>query len=175
MVGGKRYKANRGVIMCTGGFENDPEMMFTYTGIQGCVPLAGVANTGDGHRACMKVGADFWHMHGGAQFWMTLRDLENTRFASVKHSFVTKQHGITVGVNGRRFYNGLGQGLWPSTEASVHGAPICACNVGYAPRPSRSSAASWPAPAACPPSGVVRLRRRPGSTRSRSPQTRCWR
>lgn len=128
VVGGKRYKANRGVIMCTGGFENDPEMMFTYTGIQGCVPLAGVANTGDGHRACMKVGADFWHMHGGAQFWMTLRDLENTRFASVKHSFVTKQHGITVGVNGRRFYNDYdGCNLYRGTEPDSN----MACNVGY--------------------------------------------
>ena len=67
VANGKRYKATRGVIMCTGGFENDPEMMFTYTGIQGCIPLAGVSNTGDGHRACMKIGADFWHMHGGAR------------------------------------------------------------------------------------------------------------
>ncbi len=128
LAAGKRYKAKRGVLMCTGGFENDPEMMFTYTGIQGCIPLAGAANTGDGHRACMKIGADFWHMHGGAQFWMTLRDLENTRFASVKHSFNTKQHGITIGVNGRRFYNDYdGCNVYKGTAADSN----MACNVGY--------------------------------------------
>lgn len=128
VANGKRYKATRGVIMCTGGFENDPEMMFTYTGIQGCIPLAGVSNTGDGHRACMKIGADFWHMHGGAQFWMTLRDLENTRFASVKHSFTTKKYGITVGINGRRFYNDYdGCNLYSGTEPDSD----MSRNVGY--------------------------------------------
>ena len=105
VAAGKRYKANRGVIMCTGGFESDPLMMFTHTGVEGAKPLAAAGNTGDGHRACMKVGADFWHMNGGAQFWMTLRDLDDTRFASVLFSFTTKANGITVGVNGRRFYN----------------------------------------------------------------------
>ena len=41
-------------------------------------PYAGKANTGDGHRICMKAGADFWHMHGGAQYWLSLRNIENT-------------------------------------------------------------------------------------------------
>lgn len=128
VAGGKRHKANRGVIMCTGGFESDPEMMFTYTGVEGVKPLAAPGNTGDGHRACMKVGADFWHMNGGAQFWMTLRNLEDTRFASVRYSFTTKEHGITVGVNGRRFYNdydgcNLYDGTVPDSDMSL--------NVGY--------------------------------------------
>ena len=103
---GKKYKANRGVVMCTGGFENDPEMLKDYTGVRG-YPFAGAANTGDGHRACMKVGADFWHMHGGAQYWLSLRDLANTKFVSTLYYFTTKEHGITVGVNGRRFYQDL--------------------------------------------------------------------
>lgn len=103
VAAGKNYKANRGVIMCTGGFENDPDMLRDYTGVRG-YPFAGRANTGDGHRACMKVGADFWHMHGGAQYWLSLRDLANTKFVSTLFSFTSKQYGITVGVNGRRFY-----------------------------------------------------------------------
>lgn len=101
---GKRYKANKGVIVCTGGFESDAEMLYNYTGVKGVFPYAGKANTGDGHRACMKVGADFWHMAGGAQYWMALRNLDNTEFVSTVWNFTTKQHGITVGVNGRRFY-----------------------------------------------------------------------
>lgn len=101
---GKRYGARRGVIMCTGGFESDPDMLYNYTGVRG-YPYAGKANTGDGHRACMKVGADFWHMHGGAQYWMGPRNLDNTAFMSTVWNFTTKQCGITVGINGRRFYN----------------------------------------------------------------------
>ena len=78
-------------------------MLRDYTGVKG-YPYAGKANTGDGHRICMKAGADFWHMHGGAQYWLSLRNIENTRFVSTLYSFTVKQHGITVGVNGRRFY-----------------------------------------------------------------------
>lgn len=89
--------------MCTGGFESDPDMLRDYTGVKG-YPYAGKANTGDGHRICMKAGADFWHMHGGAQYWLSLRNIENTQFVSTLYSFTVKQHGITVGVNGRRFY-----------------------------------------------------------------------
>lgn len=48
VAAGKRYKANRGVIMCTGGFESDPLMMFTHTGVEGAKPLAAPGNTGDG-------------------------------------------------------------------------------------------------------------------------------
>lgn len=103
VANGKRYRAKRGVVMCTGGFENDPDMLRDYTGVKG-YPYAGAANTGDGHRACMKAGAGFWHMHSGAQYWLSLRNLENTQFVSRLYSFSSKQHGITVGVNGRRFY-----------------------------------------------------------------------
>lgn len=125
---GKHYRAKRGVIMCTGGFENDPEMLRDYTGVRG-YPYAGKGNTGDGHRACMKVGADFWHMHGGAQYWLSLRDLENTKFVSTLFSFTSKQHGITVGVNGRRFY----QDFDACSNYSKYAAPDSdlSLNVGY--------------------------------------------
>ena len=103
VANGKRYHAKGGVIMCTGGFESDQSMLKEYTGVNGW-PYAGKANTGDGHRACMKIGADFWHMHGGATYWMSLCNIENTEFVSTLYSFTSKQHGITVGVNGRRYY-----------------------------------------------------------------------
>lgn len=128
VANGKHYKANRGVIMCTGGFENDPDMLRDYTGVRG-YPYAGVGNTGDGHRACMKVGADFWHMHGGAQYWLSLRDIANTKFVSTLFSFTSKQHGITVGVNGRRFY----QDFDACSNYSKYAAPDSdmSLNVGY--------------------------------------------
>ncbi|MEG0729664.1 MAG: FAD-binding protein, partial [Anaerovoracaceae bacterium] len=128
VANGKNYKAKRGVIMCTGGFESDPGMLKNYTGVKG-YPFAGKANTGDGHRACMKIGADFWHMHSGAQYWLSLRNLENTKFVSTLYSFTTKQHGITVGVNGRRFYqdfdgcNNFSKFVTPDSDPTI--------NVGY--------------------------------------------
>lgn len=98
------YHANGGVVMCTGGFENDSEYMETYMGVTGATPAAAQMNTADGHRACAKAGADMWHMHSGACFWMAPRNLENTSFTQTQPTGLTKEYGITVGVNGRRFY-----------------------------------------------------------------------
>ena len=62
-------RANKGVVMCCGGFENNPEMMANYFKAYGCHPAAAVHNTGDGIVMCEKVGASMWHMHGIAGFW----------------------------------------------------------------------------------------------------------
>ena len=104
VIGGKNIKANKGVIMCCGGFETDPVMMENYLGAGSAVPGAGVGNTGDGHRACMKIGADFWHMEHVAGFWMVGRDLENTKSTNLPTGKSGKKYGITVGVSGRRYY-----------------------------------------------------------------------
>ena len=104
VAGGKHYKATRGVIMCCGGFENDAEMLETYHGMRGVQPYASKSNTGDGHRACLAAGAKEWHMTNGALYWMAARNLQNTSFMSTVWHFSTKEFGITVGVNGRRFY-----------------------------------------------------------------------
>ena len=55
--------AKKAVIMACGGFEGNPDMMFNY---MRTFPLAGLAwplNTGDGHKMCMAIGADMWHMN----------------------------------------------------------------------------------------------------------------
>ena len=105
VIDNKNVKANKGVIMCCGGFESDPAMLSNYLGVEGAVPGAGIGNTGDGHRACMKAGADFWHMDHVAGFWMNGRDLDNTVSTNVPTAGDTgKRNGITVGVNGRRYY-----------------------------------------------------------------------
>ena len=105
VIDGKNVKANRGVIMCTGGFEANPVMRQDFIGQGGAGPAINKLDTGDGHKACMKVGADFWHMEHVAGFWMAGRDLENTKFTNNQIiSPCPKQFGITVGVNGRRYY-----------------------------------------------------------------------
>lgn len=93
-------KANKGVIMCCGGFENDPQMRADYISATTARPIAGRCNTGDGHYICSRIGADMWHMNSCAGFW--------TSFSLIDGDGVTmrspKQFGITVAPNGRRFF-----------------------------------------------------------------------
>lgn len=95
-------KANKGVVMCTGGFENDPVMLQDYVSVTQSHPVAAVSNTGDGHRICQRLGADFWHMNALAGMWTNGVALDGSDFASYRS--MLKELGITVGVNGRRYY-----------------------------------------------------------------------
>lgn len=105
VINGKNVKANKGVVMCCGGYENDPSLKENALGVSTIVPAAATENTGDGHRACAKVGADFWHMSGLAGMWLQPRDLANTKFTNkVVGGVRVKKWGITVGQHGRRFY-----------------------------------------------------------------------
>ncbi len=99
-------KANKGVVMCVGGFESNPQMMQDYVGMGCAVPGAGRLNTGEGHMMCMKAGADLWHMENVAGFWMFGRDLDDTvsTCSILAKNPSPKQFGVTVGINGRRFY-----------------------------------------------------------------------
>jgi succinate dehydrogenase/fumarate reductase flavoprotein subunit len=57
------FKANKGVVLATGGYEFNMQMFFNYnwpgiTSVAGGTPY----NTGDGHAMALAVGADLWHM-----------------------------------------------------------------------------------------------------------------
>ncbi|MBI2908115.1 MAG: FAD-binding protein [Chloroflexi bacterium] len=56
-------KALRGVILCCGGFEYNEEMKLQYLKVYPSWFDAHPANTGDGVKMAMKVGADLWHMN----------------------------------------------------------------------------------------------------------------
>lgn len=101
---GKRIKTNKGVIMACGGYENNPEWMEGYCGVGTSKTRCAGGNTGDGHKAVMKVGADLWHMHNCAGFGLAPRDLANEKWANIIGFEDQKAHGITVGKHGRRFY-----------------------------------------------------------------------
>jgi len=55
-------KAKKAVILCTGGFENNQEMIRDYLLLPCGYPLGSPYNTGDGIRMGQAVGADLWHM-----------------------------------------------------------------------------------------------------------------
>ncbi len=98
-------KANKGVIMTCGGFENNPQMMANYFSQPDAKPVAAVHNTGDGHLICSRLGAAMWHMNAGAGMWNAIRTLDDSSWGIYSGSGnPLKEYGITVGSNGRRFY-----------------------------------------------------------------------
>lgn len=56
-------KANNGVVMALGGFENNQQMVETYLGLSDVSIMGSLYNTGDGIKMAMEVGADLWHMN----------------------------------------------------------------------------------------------------------------
>lgn len=107
VANGTRIKANKGVIMALGGFENSPEFLECYTHCGGARPAAATLNTGDGIKMCQEVGAAMWHMSGWAGAWMGPVNLETGAFLLNGVSLArqkAKGFGITVAKNGRRFY-----------------------------------------------------------------------
>jgi succinate dehydrogenase/fumarate reductase flavoprotein subunit len=54
------------VALCTGGFENNQEMIRDYLGMPYGYPKGSPYNTGDGIRMAMAIGADLWHMDNQA-------------------------------------------------------------------------------------------------------------
>lgn len=66
-----RVKSNKGVILCTGGFEANEEMKAQYWEIAPVLTATSTTNTGDGIRMAQELGADLWHMwhfHGSYGF-----------------------------------------------------------------------------------------------------------
>jgi hypothetical protein len=58
-------RANRGVVLCTGGFEFNDAMMASFLKLYPQHPLGWQYNTGDGIKMAQKVGAGMWHGFGG--------------------------------------------------------------------------------------------------------------
>lgn len=112
-------KANKGVVMCIGGFESNPTMRADYLSGATARPIAGLQNTGDGIPMILKCGADLWHMNSCAGFWTSASPIEGKKVTMR----TDKQYGITVAINGRRFFcdwdsdhehdwNGINAGLY---------------------------------------------------------------
>ena len=117
-------KAQSGVIMCCGGFESDPVMCQDYLSLPVYHTVAAPFNTGDGHRICAKLGADMWHMNSLAGGWTNCVALDGSSHGTYR--CLEKQMGITVGVNGRRFYmdwdgcTTYDYDFGPGSDISVH-------------------------------------------------------
>ena len=89
------YRANKGVVLCAGGFVMNPEMMQQYApelARAGTVPIGNPNDTGGGIQMGLSVGARAINMHEG--------------FLSVPfYPPATLTHGIFVNGQGQRFIN----------------------------------------------------------------------
>lgn len=94
-----RVRARRGVVIATGGFENNPQMTRDYLRLPDSPVWGSPAGTGDGVRMAQKAGADLWHMDN----MMTAHGFRAPGFESGFYvSFVYAQGFVFVGADGRR-------------------------------------------------------------------------
>ena len=113
--GGRPFRvgARRGVVLATGGFENNPEMVRDYLQLPGSPVWGSPAGTGDGIKMAQKVGADLWHMDNmAANLGFAVDEFEAGMFVM----FIFSMGFICVGNDGRRPHNemppqGHGHGL----------------------------------------------------------------
>ena len=112
---GKNYKANKGVILACGGFENNPDMMRNYytIGFPGVGFVGSPFNRGDGITMAQQVGAELWHMNNFAGPYFGTRtvdeaglptDVAKSNMILYNPSFRDKDF-IFLGVDGRRYMN----------------------------------------------------------------------
>ena len=129
---GKAYRANKGVILACGGFENDPDMISNYfqIGYSECKPMGTPYNRGDGIRMAQSVGADLWHMNNFANSgYGTLSAGEGDMKSVVITQWPLKDY-IYVGPDGTRFMYEEKQGL------ARHGKYLTAGNATNAVQPA---------------------------------------
>lgn len=104
-------RAKNGVILCTGGFENNQQMIQDYLQLPYGYSKAARYNTGDGIKMAMEVGANLWHMSNTAGPDLNVLNPETgTTFAyaiqgekSILSTGFAVQNTIFVGSDGTRF------------------------------------------------------------------------
>lgn len=97
-----KVKANGGVILCTGGFEHNQEMIASYLQQPYVHQRGGLYNDGDGIKMAMGVGADLWHMSNSAGFsWC----YQNPKLSTTGLMGPSAKLGVIVGLGGTRFMN----------------------------------------------------------------------
>ncbi|MFC1987291.1 FAD-dependent oxidoreductase [Chloroflexota bacterium] len=104
-----RIKANRGVVLTCGGFENNEEMIRNFlTNLPYCYSIGTPYNTGDGIKMAMAVGSDLWHMNniGGPWYYLKVPEFTAVFPISPLHDAKEPPGGIIlVGADGKRFIN----------------------------------------------------------------------
>jgi len=105
-------RANNGVVIATGGFECNKEMVQQYLGVINYAPRGGQYNTGDGIRMAQEAGADLWHMSCyeglfglGSVTWPVDEGVPCTQPATLSRNALNTGASMLVGTDGERFVN----------------------------------------------------------------------
>ncbi|MDF7638568.1 FAD-dependent oxidoreductase [Lactobacillus sp. ESL0791] len=114
---GKEFnvKANNGVVMALGGFENNEQMIQDYLGETNLLPYGTLYNNGDGIKMAIEVGADLWHMNnyepGGSVNFAANKG--ERAYSIMGWSALFSGSLITIGDDGTRYV--------PEDDATRHG------------------------------------------------------
>lgn len=87
------------VVLTTGGFENNQQMIQDYLQEPYMTPYGALENTGDGIVMAVEAGAELWHMGNAAGFLWCYKLPEIERGMPIR----TAKMGIYVGPSGERF------------------------------------------------------------------------
>ncbi|MDO4546489.1 MAG: FAD-dependent oxidoreductase [Clostridia bacterium] len=100
-------KAEKGVLLACGGFENNLEMQRNFNGLDTVYTAGTPGNTGDGIKMLMEVGAQMWHMDNATQsggYWLGIKtDAYDSTF--MRNFSMPSGAWIEVNSVGERFYN----------------------------------------------------------------------
>ncbi len=101
------YKANKAVLLCCGGYENNPWIQYNYNNPGVRVFGWGTPNNeGDGFAMAQSVGADLWHMHGlewAALCYKLPSEEANCSISTDATDGITPYNYLIVDYNGKRF------------------------------------------------------------------------
>lgn len=105
---GKEFsiKARKAIVLATGGFGRNPEMLQEYSDLplDLCVPVAAPGNTGDGHKMAMEMGAATKHISlgiGPGTGPSSPSDIKQTHLRPKPYY----KGAVIVNKNGKRFVN----------------------------------------------------------------------
>ncbi len=116
-------RARRGVVMATGGFENNLDMQRNYFGLSQAWPLGTPGNTGDGLKILQKAGADLWHLRNQGQsggVWPGFR-FPGHPTVFLRQLFFQSFSWIDIGGTGERFCDETGEWQLTHYKQKVHG------------------------------------------------------
>jgi len=107
-----KIRATNGVVLATGGFENNAEMIETYLGLTQSAAYGGQHNTGDGLRMAQEVGAKMWHMDvfegAGVLTGAAFKTPEGSRANALANAAFVTGPIMAVGNDGSRYMNEYG-------------------------------------------------------------------
>lgn len=102
-----KIKANKGVLLACGGYENNLQMQKDFHGVDNVVTTGTPGNTGDGIQMLMKVGAQMWHMKNQTQsggYWLGVKTPDFDSSFILNMTFTSGSY-LQVDGEGDRFFD----------------------------------------------------------------------